>query len=108
MMWSLSVTNACDVCYFVDVGIIDNPQDSLFTYRELLGESWAFFYDPDYIPAFAPTFDDPFLEQQAKNICGDSLFCLFDIAATERLDIGITTAIDNVEYDVVVNMSQPG
>ena len=98
----------CDICNCVHVGIIDNPQDSLFTYRESLGESWAFFYDPDYIPAFAPTFDDPVLEEQANEICGDSLFCLFDIAATRRLDIGATTAIDNVEYEVVVNMSQPG
>ena len=93
---------------YVFIGIIDNPEDSLFTYQESLGEGWADFYDPDYTPAFAPTFDDPILEEEAVSICGDSLFCLFDIAATKRPEIGMTTAIDNEEYEVVVNMSQPG
>ena len=93
---------------FSCVGIISSPEDSLFSYNELIGESWAFFYDPNYIPAFEPTFDDPFLEELAIEICGDSHFCLFDIAATKRPEIGMTTAVDNENYDVVVNMSQPG
>ena len=76
-------------------------------YEESLGESWADFYDPDYMPAFAPTFNDSSLEEEAISICGDSLFCLFDIAATKSLGIGATTAADNVEYEIVVNMSQP-
>ena len=90
------------------IGIIDNPEDSLFMYDESLGESWADFYDPDYMPAFAPTFNDSSLEEEAISICGDSLFCLFDIAATQRPEIGMTTAVDNEEYEVVVNMSEPG
>ena len=89
-------------------GIVDNANDSLFSYNESRGESWAHFYDPDYTPAFAPTFDDPELEAQANEICGNSLFCLFDIAATKRPEIGMTTAINNEEFDMVVNMSQPG
>ena len=76
-------------------GIIDNANDSLFSYNESLGESWAYFYDPDYTPAFAPTFDDPDLEAEAIEICGDSAFCLFDIAATKRPEIGMTTAVNN-------------
>ena len=90
------------------IGIVDNPEDSLFTYSDSLGESWTTFYDPDYIPAFAPAFDDPILEEQAMEICGDSLFCLFDIAATKRPEIGMTTAVNNNEYEMVINMSQPG
>ena len=93
---------------FLFTGIIDNPEDSLFLYNELIGESWELFYDPDYNPAFSPTFDDPDLEQLAVEICGDSLFCLFDIAATKRPEIGMTTAVDNENYEIVVNMSQPG
>ena len=62
----------------------------------------------DYNPAFSPTFDDPDLEQLAVEICGDSLFCLFDIAATKRPEIGMTTAVDNENYEIVVNMSLPG
>jgi hypothetical protein len=87
--------------------IIDSPEDSLFSYRQSLGESWSNFYDPEYNPAFAPTFDDPTLEAQAIEICGDSQFCLFDIAATKRPEIGMTTAVNNEEFDVLVNMSQP-
>ena len=89
-------------------GIIDNANGSLFSYNESRGESWAYFYDPDYTPALAPTFDNPDLEAQANEICGDSLFCLFDIAATKRPEIGMTTAVNNEEFDMVVNMSQPG
>ena len=92
----------------IAIGIIDNREDSLFMYQESLGESWDHFYDPDYMPAFTPTFNDSSLEEEAISICGDSLFCLFDIAATKRLEIGMTTAVDNEEYEIVVNMSQPG
>lgn len=87
-------------------GIIDDPDESLFTYN--FEESWAFFYDPFYTPSFTPSFNDPELEELAVEICGDSLFCLFDIAATKRPEVGMTTAVDNEQYDVVVNMSQPG
>lgn len=90
------------------LGIISNAEDSIFSYRESLGESWDAFYDPDYMPAFTPTFDDPALEEMAVEICGDSQFCLFDIAATKRPEIGMTTAVNNEEFDMVVNMSQPG
>ena len=60
------------------------------------------------MPAFAPTFDIPELEVEAIEICGDSAFCLFDIAATKRPEVGMTTAVDNDNFDMVVNMSQPG
>ena len=93
---------------YIFVGIIDDPEDSLFSYQQTLGESWAFFYDPDYTPAFSPTFDDPVLEEQASDICGDSHFCLFDIAATRRPEIGMITAVNSEEFEMVVNMSQPG
>jgi hypothetical protein len=87
--------------------IIGNENNSLFSYNKFLGESWASFYEPDYTPAFAPTFNNPDLEAEAIQICGDSLFCLFDIAATKRPEIGMTTALNNEEFDFVVNMSQP-
>ena len=90
------------------IGIIANAEDSIFSYQESLGESWDFFHHPDYMPAFSPTFDDPALEEIAVEICGDSQFCLFDIAATKRPEIGTTTAVNNEEFDMVVTMSQPG
>ena len=80
----------------------------MFYYNDSLGESWSDFYDPDYMPASAPTFDSLELEAKAIKICGDSPFCLFDIAATRRPEVGMATAVDNDNFDVVVNMSQPG
>ena len=44
----------------------------------------------------------------AIGICGDSQFCLFDIATTKRPEIGMTTAVNNEEFDMVVDMSKPG
>jgi len=52
-------------------------------------------------------FDDPDLEQQAQEICGDDEFCRFDIAATKRPEIGITTVMSTLEFDMVANMSVP-
>ena len=52
-------------------------------------------------------FDDPDLEQQAQEICGDDEFCRFDIAATERPEIGMATMMSTQEFDVIANMSVP-
>ena len=90
------------------IGIIHRPENSIFLYRESLGESWAHFYDPDYTPAFSPTFDDPDLEEMAIELCGDNQFCLFDIAATKRPEIGMTTTTSSEEIDMIINMSKPG
>ena len=95
----------CDVCNYVYVGItFHNPQDSPFTYQESLEKVGLFSMT---LTIFQPLHQPLMIQFWRSEICGDSLFCLFDIAATQRLDIG-STAIDNVEYDVVVNMSQPG
>lgn len=48
------------------LGIIDNPDDSLFTYGA--SGSWNTFYKPDYTPLFEPTFNDPELEQEALEV----------------------------------------
>lgn len=88
------------------IGIIDNANDSLFTYGS--EESWSTFYQPDFDPAFAPTFSSPALEQQANAICGNDPFCRFDIAATSRTDIGLTTLQGNIEFETISNNSQQG
>ena len=51
-------------------------------------KTWSDFYDYGFVPVFSPTFDDPELERQAREMCGDVSACLFDVAATGRLDIG--------------------
>ena len=91
--------------FFVESGIISRPEDSLFNYAA--GESWAGFYDPSFSPVFSIVFDNPELEQQAQEICGDDEFCRFDIAATKRPEIGMTTVMNTLEFDMVANMSVP-
>ena len=111
MLHTLPVMLWCDfylvLCtnFLVSTGIIDTPQDSLFTYQP--GENWRTYYDPFYTPIFAPVFSDPDLLQQATNICGDNFFCLFDIAATGRTDIGLSTLVGSDEYDEILSLRIP-
>ena len=85
-------------------GIIHSEADSLFTYRE---EGFSTFYDPDYTPMFEATFNNSDLEAIAVEICGDDQFCLYDIAATEDINIGLTTLIGGVMFEEIVNISTP-
>ena len=91
--------------YFTLTGIIDNAEDSLFTYAP--GESWASFYTPQFMPTFTTTFSDPQLQARANEICGDDQFCLYDIAATRRTEIGLSTLIGNQEFEEIVRISAP-
>ena len=87
-------------------GIIDDPDNSLFSYEE--GKSWADYFDLDFTPAYQPTFTDPALEERAMEICGDDQFCVFDIAATEREEVGMSTMQGNLDLEVITELSQPG
>ena len=87
-------------------GIINNANDSLFTYGS--GESWSTFYQPNFQPVFEPTFSSPELRQQADDICDGDPFCRFDVAATSRTDIGLTTLQGNIEFETISNISRPG
>ena len=99
MMLYISCTALC-------AGIIDAPNNSLFSYEE--GKSWADYFDPNFTPAYRPTFTDPALEERAMDICGDDQFCVFDIAATEREKIGMSTMQGNLNLEVITELSQPG
>ena len=87
------------------VGIIDDPSDSLFTYK--FGQDWSTFYFPDFTPVYEPSFVDPVLEDKANEICGDDLFCKFDIAATGRVEIGEATYQGGQDFEQLVNLSKP-
>ena len=84
-------------------GIITDSMDSLFTYAA--GEDFTTFFDPTFNPEFQPTFSDPGLEAQASAICGADVFCLFDIAATGRTDIGLSTLVGSQTFDDIVALS---
>ena len=90
----------------IPAGIIDDPDDSLFFYEE--DKSWADYFDPNFTPAYKPTFTDPALEEKAMEICGDDQFCVFDIAATEREEVGMSTMQGNLDLEMITELSQPG
>ena len=93
-------------CTALCAGIIDDPDNSLFSYEE--GKSWADYFDPDFTPAYQPTFTHPALEERAMEICGDDQFCVFDIAATEREEVGMSTMQGNLDLEMITELSQPG
>ena len=85
---------------------MDSPLDSLFTYQP--GESWITFYDPYFVPVFEPVFSSPQLEQQANDLCGDDLECRFDVAATERVDIGEVSVDTGRQIEEILELQIPG
>ena len=87
------------------LGIINKPSDSLFTYHS--GKSWSTFYCPDFTPVYEPRFNDSALEDKANEICGEDVFCKFDIAATGRVEIGETTYQGGRDFEQLVNLSKP-
>lgn len=86
-------------------GIIDSPAQSLFTYEE--GKSWKDYYDPDFTPMFSPVFNDSALESSANATCKGDLFCLFDIAATKNVQIGMSTFEGSANFEMMVELSTP-
>lgn len=68
---------------------MDSGRNSLFFYQP--EESWDTFYDPFFNPSYKPNFTNLDLELQANEICGDDIFCLFDIATTGIKEVGIAT-----------------
>ena len=68
-----------------------NQSQSLFTYGA--HESVANFSKPDFMPMFADniTWHNQSLEQEARDQCGDDSECLFDVASTKDLSVGMVT-----------------
>lgn len=68
-----------------------NQSQSLFTYAH--NESVDTFADRDFEPMFADniTWHNDSLEREAKKECGDDLECLFDVASTNDLSVGMVT-----------------
>ena len=85
---------------------MDSARKSLFYYQP--GDSWATFYDPYFHPLYQPTFNNPELETQAKDICGDDKFCLFDIATTGITEIGVATRESSKFLEQINSFLIPG
>jgi len=97
--------------YIVDLysifrtGIV-NEEKSLFTY--LHEDSWRTYYDPNFTPVFSPAFNNPALEGEAISTCKGDTFCLYDIAATGRSDIGLSTLDGSMRFRKLLTLSFPG
>ena len=48
------------------------------------------------------------IELQAREICGDDEFCLFDIAATGRVDVGVSTLESSDVIEEIYSFLIPG
>ena len=44
----------------------------------------------------------------ANDLCGDDRYCLFDVAATERIDVGQTTKESGDKFQTLLSLSAPG
>ena len=86
-------------------GIVDNPINSPFIYKP--GDNFFTFFDLTFTPVFESTFNDTELEKEAKKICGEDKFCLFDVAATKRIEIGVSTMQGGENFEVILNSSKP-
>ena len=87
-------------------GILSSGEESLFFYRGNM--SWSDFYDPGFTPIFMPTFSDPALEAQARKLCAGDPACLYDVAVTDRLDIGLATHLGSEELAMFEALTVPG
>jgi hypothetical protein len=85
--------------------IVDSATKSLFVYQP--EHNWDSFYDPYFVPSFEPNFSDPTLESKANEICGDDSSCLFDIAATGNIDVGISTLESSKIIDEIYTFLLP-
>ena len=56
---------------------------------------------------FEPTFENSTLEKEAKEVCGDDKYCLFDVAATKKVEIGMATMEGGENFEAIVEMSVP-
>ena len=86
-------------------GIVDSAESSLFSYHT--DENWMDFSAPEFAAVFEPIFATSELESQAYSICNGDQFCLFDIAATGRIDVGMSTQIGGQALEEIIEISAP-
>ncbi|XP_056393196.1 sushi domain-containing protein 2 [Hyla sarda] len=84
-------------------------QTSLFQYdsQELIN-SYKLKHDPDFVPTFkADENKNETLTKEAKSLCGDDIFCIFDVLTTNSLEIGNATKISYSSHRALVDSLQP-
>ena len=83
-------------------GIVGADQ-SLFTYS--ISESWETYHDDDFSPSYDLVFVNLSLESRAMDVCDNDQFCLYDIATTGRVEIGMSTLDGSRTFNEIVKLS---
>ena len=102
-----TLDNKCDLIKDILLyvtGIISEDA-SLFTYSS--DDSWATYHDPHFISSYDPQFSSPSLESEAISACDEDEFCLYDMAATGRIEIGLSTLDGSRSLEEIVKLSYP-
>ena len=89
----------------MSIGIVNDSSQSLFSYDS--SSDFFSFYDPTFTPTFNPQFNNSELEEQAKQVCQGDTECLFDIAATGRMEIGMATLEQQVIIENAREITKP-
>ena len=84
---------------------VTTEDESLFTYQQ--GKNHGSYFHPDYTPIFPDSqelvFEDKSLEEEAKEVCGDSAQCMFDIYTTKKVTIGKASKETVEQFVAVIN-----
>ena len=99
----LAAVNFMDI--LLHTGILPSAEDSLFYYKGSM--KWTDFHDPDFVPTFDPVFASSSLEDQARDLCNGDTACLFDVAATGRLEIGSSALSASEEQSINAALAVP-
>ncbi|KAM3937033.1 sushi domain-containing protein 2 [Leptodactylus fuscus] len=84
-------------------------ENSLFQYDSPdLIDSYKQKHDPNFVPTFyVDENKNESLTENAKILCGDDMFCRFDVLATKSLEIGNATKSSHSSHRALVNSLKP-
>ena len=85
--------------------MVSDPSKSLFTYDQ--SDSFSTYHHPEYIPLFEVSFTNSSLQTLAELQCQGSQLCLFDVAATGNIEVGVATMYEDNFIAFVVETSKP-
>ena len=91
---------------YTHTGAIGSQNESIFHYRPY--ETFDEFFDSTFPAAYVPSFMDQALEMQAYSICDDDPFCIFDIAVTSNLELGLSTHMVGESIEILDDLAVPG
>lgn len=85
-----------DIHYYFGLGWRVSPSTSLFTYRS--STDYNFYNDPDFVPSFQiPNVNQ--VSQEIRDLCGNSVPCLFDAVNTGSLEFANETMRDMLLFE---------